>query len=89
MNKHPEIDKLSGHLQASLAALRGKVLGPAPHFRPSLLIPVAAIVGAAVLLTMSPRARNNLLMKVAMLVSTQLLHNATEKGVNPHEQSEE
>jgi hypothetical protein len=88
MNKHPEIDKLSGHLQASLAALRGKVMGPAPHFRSSLLIPVAAIVGAAVFLTMSPRARNSLLTKVVMLVSTQLLHGATEKGV-AHEQGEE
>ena len=83
MNKYSEnsIDKLSGHLQANLLALRGKVLGPTPHFRPQLLIPVAVVVAATVLFTLSTKARKSLLLKTAMFVSTHLLQRAAEKEV--------
>ena len=48
------------------------------RFSPALLLPVAAIVGVSVLLTISPKARKSLLLKVAMLVSTHLLQDQNE-----------
>jgi hypothetical protein len=76
---HPEITTLSRHLQHNLQALRGKVSRTPQHFSPALLIPVAAIVGVSVLLTISPKARKSLLLKVAMLVSTHLLQEQNER----------
>lgn len=73
MNMRPEIAMLSRHLQNNLQALRGRVGGRPQHFNPALLIPVAAIVGVSLLLTLSPKARKSLFLKVAMLVSTHLL----------------
>lgn len=78
MKLHPEIATLSRHLQNNLQTLRGKV-GTRPRFSPALLIPVAAIVGASVLLAISPKARKSLLLKVAMLVSTHLLQDQNEQ----------
>jgi hypothetical protein len=84
------IDRLSGHLQANLLALRGKVLGPSPHFRGELLIPVAVVVAATLLFTFSTKARKSLVLKTAMFVSTRLLQRAAEKEVEgiDHEEKE-
>jgi hypothetical protein len=81
----PEIATLSRHLQHNLQSLRGRA-GRAPqHFSPALLIPVAAIIGVSVLLTISPKARKSLLLKVAMLVSTHLLQDQNERLENESE----
>lgn len=77
MNMHPEIATLSRHLQRNLRSLRGVADRP-QRFSPALLLPVAAIVGVSVLLTISPKARKSLLLKVAMLVSTHLLQDQNE-----------
>ena len=79
MNMHPEIATLSRHLQSNLQSLRGKVTNRPQHFSPALLLPVAAIVGVSVLLTISPKARKSLLLKMAMLVSTHLLQDQNEQ----------
>ena len=75
----PEIAVLSRHLQTSVRNLRGRVGNGRPHFSASLLIPVAALVGITALLTISPKARKSLLVKVAMLVSTHLLQEQNEQ----------
>jgi hypothetical protein len=91
----PDIAVLSRHLQTSVRNLRGKVGTSRPHFSPSLLIPVAALVGITALLTISPKARKSLLVKVAMLVSTHLLQEQNEQleqeeaGVKPYDPSQE
>jgi hypothetical protein len=79
VNVHPEIDVLSRHLRTNLQFLRGKVNGADQRFNPALLIPVAALVGITALLTISPKARKSLLVKVAMLVSTHLLQDQNEQ----------
>lgn len=76
---HPEIATLSRHLQQNLRSLRGRTVTPRQYFSPALLIPVAAIVGVSVLLTVSPKARKSLLLKMAMLVSTHLLQDQNEQ----------
>jgi hypothetical protein len=76
---HPEIATLSRHLQNNLRSLRGRVGSNPQRFSPALLIPVAAIVGVSVLLTISPKARKSLLLKMAMLVSTHLLQDQNEQ----------
>jgi hypothetical protein len=91
---HPEIATLSRHLQNNLQSLRGRVGNRPQSFSPALLIPVAAIVGLSVLLTISPKARKSLLLKVAMLVSTHLLQDQNERiedetGVNPRDARED
>jgi hypothetical protein len=75
----PEIAVLSRHLATNLRTLTGRVGSARPHFSPSLLIPVAALVGITALLTISPKARKSLLVKVAMLVSTHLLQEQNEQ----------
>jgi len=90
VNMPPEIATLSRHLQHNLQSLRGVATGRRQHFNPALLIPVAAIIGVSVLLTVSPKARKSLLLKVAMLVSTHLLqdHNEeleAEERAQPHD----
>jgi hypothetical protein len=84
----PEIATLSRHLQHNLQSLRGRVARTPQHFSPALLIPVAAIVGVSVLLTISPKARKSLLLKVAMLVSTHLLQEQNERLDNEIEGDE-
>jgi hypothetical protein len=79
VNVHPEIAVLSRHLRTNLQSLRGKTQGARQHFNPALLIPVAALVGITALLTISPKARKSLLVKVAMLVSTHLLEDQNEQ----------
>jgi hypothetical protein len=79
VNVHPEIAVLSRHLRTNLQSLRGKARGTHEHFNPSLLIPVAALVGITALLSISPKARKSLLVKVAMLVSTHLLQEQNEQ----------
>lgn len=74
-----EIAALSRHLQRNLMSLRGRTRNPPPHFSPALLIPVAVLGGAAVLLSLSPKARKSLLLKVMMLVSTHLLQDHDEE----------
>lgn len=90
MNMHPEIAVLSRHLRTNLQSLRGKTQAARQHFNPSLLIPLAGLVGLTALLTISPKARKSLLVKVAMLVSTHLLedHNEQlqeESGAKPYD----
>jgi hypothetical protein len=75
---HPEIATLSRHLNRNLQNLRGRAKGRPQHFSPALLIPVAVIAGAAVLLSVSPKARKSLLLKVMMVVSTHLLQDKAE-----------
>ena len=93
--QRPEIAALSRHLQTNLRTLRGKASAARPHFSPSLLIPVAALIGITALLTISPKARKSLLVKVAMLVSTHLLAEqnaqleAEENGVQRYDPSED
>jgi hypothetical protein len=70
---HPEIATLSRHLQKNMQTLRGRSAARPQHFSPALLIPVAVIAGAAVLLSISPKARKSLLLKMMMVVSTHLL----------------
>jgi hypothetical protein len=79
VNVHPEIAVLSRHLRTNLQSLRGKTQGARQHFNPSLLIPLAALVGVTALLSISPKARKSLLVKVAMLVSTHLLQEHNEE----------
>ncbi len=94
MNTRPDIAVLSRHLLNNLQSLRGRRPGGPPHFNGSLLIPLAALVGVTALLTISPKARRSLLVKVAMLVSTHLLeeHNdelkreAGERLYDPREE---
>lgn len=74
-----EILALSTHLQANLLAFGGKHAGPRPRFEPRLLIPVAVIVGAAVLFGLSSKARKSALLQVVMLMSTRLLQTSTHK----------
>lgn len=96
MNMRPEIAVLSRHLHNNLQTLRGRVgrSGARQHFNPSLLIPLAALVGVTALLTISPKARKSLIVKVAMLISTHLLqeHNdqleQEDRGVRPYDPSE-
>ncbi|MGV3592061.1 MAG: hypothetical protein ACO1PZ_10260 [Gammaproteobacteria bacterium] len=81
MNMHPEIATLSRHLHSNLRSLRGRVNGPPRRFSPALLIPVAIVAGAAVLLTVSPKARKSLLLKVMMVVSTHLLQDKADDDI--------
>ncbi len=76
-----EIVALSGRLQANLHAFSGKSPGLHPRFRAQLLIPVAVIVGALVLFSLSPRARKTVLVELAMLASARLIHCASTSPV--------
>lgn len=78
---HPEISTLSRHLHSNLRSLRGRVKGRPQRFSPALLIPVAIVAGVAVLLTVSPKARKSLLLKVMMVVSTHLLQDKAEDDI--------
>ena len=78
---HPEIATLSRHLHSNLRRLRGRVSGRPQRFSPALLIPVAIVAGAAVLLTVSPKARKSLLLKVMMVVSTHLLQDEADDDI--------
>jgi hypothetical protein len=79
MNKNLEITrlervrKLSGHLQRDMLQLSGKLRGKPPTFKMSLLIPIAVLVGAGAVLVFSSKARNSMLLKTAVLVSSRLL----------------
>lgn len=75
---HPEIVTLSRHLHRNLRSLRGRSSSQPQRFSPALLIPVAVVAGAAVLLTISPKARKSLLLKVMMVVSTHLLQDKVD-----------
>ncbi len=75
-----EIAALSARLQTDLLVLSGKLPGPAPRFRPQLLIPVVIILGAIVLCGISPNARKSVLLRMTMLASARFLQR--EGGVS-------
>lgn len=68
-----EITALSTRLQTNVLAFSGKQPGPPPRFRAQLLIPVAIIIAGVLLISFSPQARNQVLLKLAMRASTRLL----------------
>lgn len=73
-----EVNELSSRLQTSLLAFSGRRPGPAPRFQRQLLIPVGLIVGAALLLSLSPKARKSLLLKMTLLASTHFLQDGVQ-----------
>ena len=67
------IDRLSTRLQENYQIFRGRLMTPAPHFRMQLMIPLAVLVVATVVMATSRTARQSLLLKTAVLVSSRFL----------------
>lgn len=67
------ISRLSNRLQENFQIYRGKLVTPAPHLRMQLLIPVAVLLVGTVVMATSRTARQSLLLKMAVLVSSRVL----------------
>jgi hypothetical protein len=76
MNKailNQKVKHLSGHLQQNAQAFRGKQPAVIPKFTWQQLVPVVVVLAGIGILIASPTTRNSLAVKLAMLVSSQLL----------------
>ncbi|MES2603634.1 MAG: hypothetical protein V4603_01785 [Pseudomonadota bacterium] len=76
------VSGLSSRLQANLLALNGNIPTPTRRVGWQLIVPVAVVVGAAVLFSLSPKARKSLLLQMLVLGSTRLLR--ASANVNGH-----
>jgi hypothetical protein len=68
-----KVNHLSRHLQQNAQAFRGKKPAVIPKFTWKQLVPVVVVLAGIGILIASPRTRNSLAVKFAMLVSSQLL----------------
>jgi hypothetical protein len=84
MNKailNQKITRLGNHLERNVQTFRGKEAGVVPKISWQQLVPVVVVLAGIGVLIASPRTRKSLVVKVAMLVSSQLL-----QGENSDEQ---
>jgi hypothetical protein len=68
-----KVKKLGGHLERNVQTFRGKEAGVIPKFTWQRLVPIAIVLAGLGVLIASPRTRNSLAVKVAMLVGSQIM----------------
>lgn len=76
MNKailRQKVKRLGGRLEHNVKVFRGKETGVVPQFNWRQLVPVAVVLAGIGVLIASPRTRNSLAVKLAMLVGSQLV----------------
>lgn len=81
MNKailRQKVKRLGGHLEHNVRAFRGKEVTVAPKFNWHQLVPVAVVLAAIGVLIASPRTRNSLAVKLAMLVGSRLMQSGDD-----------
>ena len=77
-----KIRTLGNHLEHNVRAFTGKEAGVVPKVTWQQFVPVVVVLAGIGILIASPRTRKSLLVKTAMLVSSQLL-----QGGNTDEQT--
>ena len=85
MNKtilNHKVQKLSGHLQQNVRTFRGKQAGHIPEFSWQQLVPVVIVLAGIGILIASPKTRNSMAIKLAMLVSSRLMRGEVNGEVN-------
>lgn len=65
--------KLGYRLEHNVQTFRGKEAGIIPRFTWQQLVPIAVVLAGVGVLIASPKTRNSLVVKLAMLVSSQLM----------------
>ena len=65
--------RLGSHLEHNVQMFRGKETGVAPKFTWQQLLPIAIVVAGIGVLIASPKTRNSLAVKIAMLVGSQFM----------------
>ena len=68
-----KVKRLGGHLEHNVQRFRGKEVGVTPKFSWQQLVPIAIVVAGIGVLIASPRTRNSLAVKLAMLVGSQIM----------------
>ncbi|MEY4641991.1 MAG: hypothetical protein RLZZ227_1985 [Pseudomonadota bacterium] len=89
LSKIDRIRKLSSHLQSDLLQISGKAFGHRRHFSLKLLVPVALVIGAGVLLAISPKTRNSLLVRTGVLLVTRYVKDLGERDDPPELEDEQ
>jgi len=82
MNKailRQRINNLSGHLQQNTQTFRGRQPNVIPKFTWQQLVPVVVVLAGIGILIASPRTRNSLAVKLAMLVSSHMLQGGADE----------
>jgi hypothetical protein len=76
MNKailRQKVKRLGGHLEHNVRVFGGTEAGVTPKITWRQLIPVAVVLAGIGILIASPRTRNSLAVKLAMLVGSQII----------------
>lgn len=76
MNKailREKIKNLSGHLSRDVQTFRGRRPVVTPAFKWQQLIPVVVVLAGIGVLVASPKTRNSMAVKLAMLLSAQMM----------------
>ena len=84
MNKtilRQRVKNLSGHLQQNVHTFRGKQTGIVPKFTWKQLLPVVVVLAGIGILIASPKTRNSAAVKLAMLVSSQMMQGDPDEQV--------
>ncbi len=78
MNKNilkEKVKNLSGHLNQNVQTFRGRrPVVVTPKFKWQQLVPVAVVLAGIGVLVASPKTRNSMAVKLAMLVSAQMMN---------------
>ncbi len=68
-----KVKRLGGHLEHNVQMFRGKESGVTPKFTWQRLVPIAVVLAGIGVLIASPKTRNSLAVKLAMLVGSQIM----------------
>ena len=82
MNKailRQKVKNLSGHLQQNVHTFRGRQTGVTPKFSWQQLVPVVVVLAGIGILVASPKTRNSLAVKLAMLVGSQMMQGDSDE----------
>ena len=84
MNKailRQKIKHLGGHLQDNAQTFIGRKQATVTKFSWQQLVPVVVVLAGIGILVASPRTRNSLAVKLAMLVSSQMMQGDSDEQV--------
>jgi hypothetical protein len=76
-----KVKSLSGHLQQNVQTFRGKQAGPVPKLNWKQLVPIVVVLAGIGILIASPKTRNSAAVKLAMLVSSQIMQGDSDEQI--------